>query len=232
MYVDTEVQARQQLNCEHALAQARSEGVRFLLHVDSDELLYVPFELPQKEGRDVQSASQAAVCQDPFPTAGPPWRSVLFEARAALRGHLAHLESLHALQFTYVNLEAVPEVEDSSDPFTSVTLFKTHPSQLKVTTMAARRALSHWTEAPASGGQFFRFYTNGKSLVRVDDEITTVSFVNEHNTVFTCKLSVAIQTPPCNGCCTSRHLVTSKVRLVSCFVGGLCSRMDAPKCSA
>ena len=40
MYSDTEVQARQQLNCEHAMAQARRDSVGWLLHLDSNELLH------------------------------------------------------------------------------------------------------------------------------------------------------------------------------------------------
>jgi len=40
VYSETEVQARQQLNCEHAMAQARRDSVGWLLHLDSNELLH------------------------------------------------------------------------------------------------------------------------------------------------------------------------------------------------
>ena len=40
LYADSEVQARQQLNCEHAMAQARRDSVGWLLHLDSNELLH------------------------------------------------------------------------------------------------------------------------------------------------------------------------------------------------
>lgn len=36
------MQARQELNAEHALGQALRDGVTWLLHIDSDELFYVP----------------------------------------------------------------------------------------------------------------------------------------------------------------------------------------------
>ena len=45
LYAGREVQARQQLNCEHAMSQCRDEGLAWLLHVDSDELLYLPGRL-------------------------------------------------------------------------------------------------------------------------------------------------------------------------------------------
>jgi hypothetical protein len=215
MYAETEVQGRQQLNCEHALALCRTDKVLFLLHLDSDELLHVPFEYPPEEVSQAQVAApaagqaggQAGTGAPPFippasrtqdgtqgdsppstaaapareqiglPPPSPPasWHRVLLPARAALFGHLARLDQLGALQYTYLNHEAVPEREECTDPFLAVSLFKRHPSRLPARNPAAERAMAHWTKASAAGGQFFGFYTNGKSLVRADHApITTV----------------------------------------------------------
>lgn len=57
-------------------------------HLDSDELLHLPLA-GALEGRAAVNAS-----------------------RAELQRHLARLSALGALQFTYCNLEAVPEEEE------------------------------------------------------------------------------------------------------------------------
>lgn len=41
-YIDTEVRARQALNAELAMQKALNEGIEWLLHIDSDELYWVP----------------------------------------------------------------------------------------------------------------------------------------------------------------------------------------------
>lgn len=41
-FVDEEVQARQELNCEHAVSQALADDVTWLLHIDADELFHCP----------------------------------------------------------------------------------------------------------------------------------------------------------------------------------------------
>ena len=41
-YVETQVHARQRLNCEVALSVALKMGLQWLLHIDSDELFYTP----------------------------------------------------------------------------------------------------------------------------------------------------------------------------------------------
>lgn len=109
LYAATEVQARQALNAEHAMERSLAAGLDFLLHVDSDELLHLPTAAPR--GSAGSSAPPA-----------PPG--------AALREHTERLQRLGCLQFTYRNLEAVPEVEECDDPFRSVSLFKQHPSEL------------------------------------------------------------------------------------------------------
>ena len=83
LFAKTEVQARQMLNCEHAIAQCRAAGINgdaWLLHVDSDELLFLPEAV---EGMEVPGQ----------------------HAGGALQRHLLHLESLGAILFTYRNLE-------------------------------------------------------------------------------------------------------------------------------
>ena len=85
LYAATEVQARQMLNAEHAMQRSLALGLDFLLHVDSDELLHLP-------------------CA----TAGGGGGGGGGEA---LQAHAALLSQRGALQFTYRNLEAVPEQE-------------------------------------------------------------------------------------------------------------------------
>jgi hypothetical protein len=97
LYAATEVQARQMLNCEHAIARCREQGDEWLLHVDSDELLHLP---------GTESGMSGA-----GGTGG-----------GALQRHLAELERLGAILFTYRNLEAVPEALECVDPYRAVRL--------------------------------------------------------------------------------------------------------------
>ena len=118
LYAQREVQARQMLNCEHAIAQCRANGEQWLLHVDSDEMLYLPAALD-----DAPSAPSARSV--------PSVPSVPSERPGhALQAHLAELDRLGAILFTYRNLEAVPEALECADPYTGVSLFKQHPSRL------------------------------------------------------------------------------------------------------
>ena len=82
LYAATEVQARQMLNAEHAMQRSLALGLDFLLHVDSDEFLHLPCA-PGGGGGGGE----------------------------ALQAHAALLSQRGALQFTYRNLEAVPEHE-------------------------------------------------------------------------------------------------------------------------
>ena len=83
LYAATEVQARQMLNAEHAMQRSLALGLDFLLHVDSDELLHLPCATGGGGGGGGE----------------------------ALQAHAALLSQRGALQFTYRNLEAVPEQE-------------------------------------------------------------------------------------------------------------------------
>eukprot|EP00665_Eupelagonemidae_sp_cell47_P009368 gene9368-3200_t len=152
---DTEVQARQLLNCEHAIARIRAQAAprdEWLLHIDSDELLFLP----------AAAADLAAA-----------------RVSDALQGHLAYLEKLGAILFTYRNLEGVPEALTCDDALRSISLFKEHPSRLDERVPAVARAVRYWTSASNAGGELFRFYTNGKSIVRVQDAVTTAVSVHE-----------------------------------------------------
>ena len=65
LYAEREVQARQMLNCEHAIARCRVTGEDWLLHVDSDELLYLPSclaELRESSSPSVALPHSAALC--------------------------------------------------------------------------------------------------------------------------------------------------------------------------
>ncbi|KOO24773.1 hypothetical protein Ctob_003853, partial [Chrysochromulina tobinii] len=174
LYAATEVQARQMLNCEHAIARCREQGDEWLLHVDSDELLHLP---------GTESGMSGA-----GGTGG-----------GALQRHLAELERLGAILFTYRNLEAVPEALECVDPYRArlsvslfmqhrrchrlveVSLFKQHPGQLDEHHPAVAAAMRYWSEAPEAGGELFRFYANGKSIVRVHEAIREAGSVHEWN---------------------------------------------------
>ena len=86
LYAATEVQARQMLNAEHAMQRSLALGLDFLLHVDSDELLHLPCATAGGDGGGGGGGE-------------------------ALQAHAALLSQRGALQFTYRNLEAVPEQE-------------------------------------------------------------------------------------------------------------------------
>ena len=97
----------------------------------------------------------------------------------ALQAHLAKLERLGAILFTYRNLEAVPEELECTDPFGRVSLFKQHRSVLDERVGGVSAAMRYWTDADDAGGELFRFYSNGKSIVRVCDAIVEVGSVHE-----------------------------------------------------
>lgn len=154
MYASTEVQARQQLNCEHCMDQCRAARLDWLLHVDSDELLWLP-EVCKSKGSTGRCES------------------------SALQRHLQHLDRVGALIFTYRNLEAVPEKLECADSFLEVSLFKQHPTQLDGRSAAVNAAIQYWLTAEGAGSEYFRFYANGKSIVRVHDAIRVCGSVHE-----------------------------------------------------
>lgn len=133
-----DVSSRQILNAEIALAAARDEGVRWLVHLDLDELFFL-------------------------------------NARSSLALHFEELDALGICQLTYANHEGVPETEEVGDYFREVTLFRRHPAQVPMSA-AARRAMNFWRQRTAHA-QYFLFYDNGKSAVKVD---TALHARNQH----------------------------------------------------
>merc|ERR1719433_808019 len=69
---------------------------------------------------------------------------------------------------TYLNHEAVPEVEDAEDYFAATTLFRRHHFVVPLTE-SARRALHFWMDR-TQDKQYLLFYDNGKSACRVLSE--------------------------------------------------------------
>ena len=62
-----------------------------------------------------------------------------------------------------------------------MSLFKQHPGQLDEHHPAVAAAMRYWSEAPEAGGELFRFYANGKSIVRVHEAIREAGSVHEWN---------------------------------------------------
>jgi hypothetical protein len=126
-HVEREVMARQVLNVEHAMNLARAQGLKWLLHIDADELFHVP-------GGDAAA-------------------------------HFAWLETTAIETVSYANFEAVPEAEETGDFFRAVTLFK-KPKLLRAPPLPEAKALIERTGQLAPN--FFHFYDNGKSAVRLN----------------------------------------------------------------
>lgn len=125
-HVEREVMARQTLNVEHAMNLARAMGLKWLLHIDADELFYAP-------GGDAAA-------------------------------HFAWLDGTPIETVSYANYEALPEAEETGDFFRAVTLFK-KPKLLRAPPSSEAKALIERTGQLAPN--FFHFYDNGKSAVRL-----------------------------------------------------------------
>jgi hypothetical protein len=125
-HAEREVMARQVLNVEHAMNLARAKGLKWLLHIDADELFYVP-------GGDAAA-------------------------------HFNWLDGTPIETVSYANYEAVPETEETGDFFRAVTLFK-RPKLLRAPPSPEAKALIARTGQLAPN--FFHFYDNGKSAVRL-----------------------------------------------------------------
>lgn len=128
-HTEREVMARQVLNVQHAMNLARAKGLKWLLHIDADELFYAP---------DGDAAA-----------------------------HFAWLETTPIETVSYANFEAVPETEETGDFFRAVTLFK-KPKLLRAPPSADAKALIDRSGQLAPN--FFHFYDNGKSAVRLNAE--------------------------------------------------------------
>jgi len=78
--------------------------------------------------------------------------------------HFASLSDRGIDQMTYLNHEGVPQVEDTVDYFSTITLFKKHHFAVPLTA-EARQGLNFWMDR-SRRKQYMLFYDNGKSACR------------------------------------------------------------------
>lgn len=83
---------------------------------------------------------------------------------AGLQAHFGHLASNGCRHCLYQNFEAVPE-KHTLTPFDEVTLFKVPASRVPKTPNGAR-GMDFW-EKTTKSGNYFLYYENGKSAVRI-----------------------------------------------------------------
>lgn len=125
---------------QHTEPVTAAEELRWLLHLDVDELLFL----------------------DAFATADKK------NARAALKAYVDNLEKHHnAHQMTLLNYEAVPTQLYGANYFATVTKFRRHHARIPFASDAQQR-LAFWQQR-TQHSQFFLFYDNGKSMVRVSE---------------------------------------------------------------
>lgn len=153
-----DVAARQMLNAELAMqrclqhneevvqmqAQGKEDAVgelRWLLHLDIDELLYL---------EAFASASESGTTP-----------------AAALSAYVGVLEQQHAHQWTIVNYEAIPTQLHGGNYFTTASRFRKHHARIPWSkSHNQQRALAFW-QRRSPFRHYFLFYDNGKSMVRV-----------------------------------------------------------------
>jgi hypothetical protein len=133
--LETEVQARQELNAQIAMQRSKELGLRWLVHIDIDELF--------------------------------------FTRQNSVKGHFRSLEKQNIYQMTYLNHEAVPEMNDTEDYFRTTTLFRRHHFSVPISS-SGRKCMKFWEER-TSHGQYMLVYDCGKSAVRVTDGATPKS---------------------------------------------------------
>ena len=123
-----QVPARQELNAETALGLARARGMRWLLHLDADELF-----LPAAAG-SLRGTGECA-------------RS--FSVENAARTHFQALDDAGVGLVTYKNREGVAEhadhAPDATNVFQSVACFREHFSDIPLTP-AAMACMREWSE--------------------------------------------------------------------------------------
>lgn len=124
-FLNKEVMSRQVLNAELAIEMALEDDIRWLLHIDIDELFYT-------EGEDVKA-------------------------------HFHEMDKNNYNQVTYRNHEAVPETFDINNSFQEVSLFKKNRTLLSAEQYELLRTLPVFNQ----GKDYFWFYGNGKSAVKV-----------------------------------------------------------------
>lgn len=127
---------------ERLTKEDKAQELRWLLHLDIDELLFI-------EAFCVEDPPHTLCCK--------------------LRQYVASLETQHIEQFTLVNYEAVPTSVHGDNYFASATRFRVHPARIPLANSEASTALAFW-QSRSPFRQFFLFYDNGKSMVRVSRE--------------------------------------------------------------
>ena len=96
-----------------------------------------------------------------------------FDGGADVRRHFAWLQAKGCVQFLYPIHEGCPEEIETSDGFTSTTLFRKHPSCLPDDAATGaerdglRRAYGFWKARSSSESHYFLGSTQGKSAVAV-----------------------------------------------------------------
>ena len=164
---DKDVQIRQLLNAQHSMDLARTGGLTWLLHLDSDELF-----LPR--GASASSFSDALDAASPC-------------AAGSVVAHFSRLAASGCECFVYHNFEAVPEGlppaaeipptdakpaagGPTSDPFSQIELFKLAESRVPWREdHQALDALEAWRKRTRSH-KFFLYYESGKCACRVDTD--------------------------------------------------------------
>lgn len=159
----------------------QAHELRWLLHLDMDELLYI-------ESFRVEDAPHTLCCK--------------------LRQYVASLETQQIEQFTLVNYEAVPTSVHVGNYFASTTRFRVHPARIPLGNRETSAALAFW-QSRSPFRQFFLFYDNGKSMVRVSRENASSGPSSVHHwrlqgesrsNFYDPRRSVAVYIEPDRGC--------------------------------
>lgn len=154
----SDVAARQMLNAELAMRLCLQhnqrvqthEQLRWLLHLDVDELLYLE-ALGERKTHTVESSQDAL---DTFVRTLEAQQPPMF-------------------QLTLANHEAVPTQLHGGVYFQETSTFRRHHAHVPFT-REAQQALAFWRQRTRHE-QFFLFYDNGKAIVRVQEGVVPAS---------------------------------------------------------
>ena len=180
-FLADEVQARQTMNAETAMAMAAHRGMDWLVHIDSDELFYTgPAVATISQLRNGGEREEGAGCERPRHSSALPTVDSQQDKLPLVTDHFADLDREGVFQMTYLNHEGVPERPDIEDYFAEVTLFRQHHFAVPLrgpgtgTGDMTRDAMRFW-EQRTHHGQYLLVYDNGKSATRVLPEVRAKS---------------------------------------------------------
>ena len=194
-FLETEVQARQHLNCEVAMDMALAFGAR-----DKDvESFEENSDRDRGSSHYSETSATTNLCYSsnissmvPTKCARIDWilhidsDELFYISTGSVRDHFADLYRDNVWQMTYLNHEGVPEEMGDSDKcsynnsgsrekasallnendyFAKITLFRRHHLEVPMS-RAARDGMQYW-ESRTRHGQYMLCYDNGKSAVRV-----------------------------------------------------------------